>query len=132
MADEDRLYEGLSSNFAVLDRENRLITAPNTDVLCGTIMEVVKLVASDMGIPVVEEFPSVEALSLGTYQAAFVTSTSRLLLPLQSLSLPSGKEIDFCYDPSDGTALLNIIRKSVEQKVIERACDIAAAALSAP
>lgn len=117
--DVGRLYEGLSSNFAVLDVDNRLITAPSSAVLSGTIMEVVKVVAGDMGIVVVEEFPLVSRLC--TYKAAFVTSTSRLVLPIHLLTLDNGQEISFHYEPNDKDAIINILRKSVEQKLIDRA-----------
>lgn len=120
IADEGgRLYEGLSSNFAVLDRGNRLITAPTTDVLCGTIMEVVKLVARELGIEVVEDFPLLS--ELGSYEGCFLTSTSRLVLPIVAMRLPNGVESVFLYDPEDKASKLNMIKELVRQKVIARA-----------
>jgi branched-subunit amino acid aminotransferase/4-amino-4-deoxychorismate lyase len=95
MCDRDgNLYEGLSSNFAAIDMQNRLVTASNKHVLCGTIMEVAKHVAKHaLAMPVVDVFPSIEGLCSGQYRYAFITSTSRLVLPINTIHLPDGSQV---------------------------------------
>jgi branched-subunit amino acid aminotransferase/4-amino-4-deoxychorismate lyase len=124
--DRKYLFEGLSSNFAIIDKDGRLVTAPTTDVLLGTVMEVAKLAAADMGIAVIEEFPKLE--DLASCQGAFITSTSRMLLPIEIVNLPDGSEVKYnlnceVTNGEDTILVLNLQRQTM-QKLIERASDI--------
>ena len=82
-------------------------------------MEVVKLVANDLGMEIVEDFPSLGELD--SYEAAFLTSTSRMVLPVAAIRTPSGRDKIFFYDQDAKAPKLNIIKELVKQKVIERA-----------
>ena len=115
------MYEGLSSNFAALDSENRLLTAPNSSVLMGTVMEVVKIVSTELGIEVINQFPSIDALD--KYQNVFITSTSRLVLPIKSLSLPDGT-IRLYNVPECRDALFQKLITKVHERLVDRAIDL--------
>lgn len=80
---DGRILEGLSSNFGLIDEEGRLVTAPDTDVLPGTVMRMVKEAAREIGIPVVERCATLDDAKV--CKGAFLTSTSRLLLPVERL-----------------------------------------------
>lgn len=77
------LYEGLTSNFfAVMD--GTVYTA-GEGVLAGTVREVALAVARREGIPVVLEPPRLA--DLNRWEGCFITSTSRLLLPVDEASV---------------------------------------------
>lgn len=70
-------YEGLSSNFFIY-RHGQLETAPSDQVLPGTIQD---LIAKQHKIHY--RFP--DTREIDTWQGAFITSTSRLLLPIHRI-----------------------------------------------
>jgi thiol oxidase len=78
------IFEGLSSNFLVL-AGGALHTA-GEGVLLGSVREAVLRVAAAQGVPVVLAPPRLG--DLATWEAAFVSSTSRLLLPVAVLEAP--------------------------------------------
>lgn len=78
------LYEGLSSNFYAL-KDGTLYTA-GEGILMGSVREAVLRVAEQLGVPVVLEPPRLEELD--AWDGAFVSSTSRLLLPIDEISVP--------------------------------------------
>lgn len=85
LADDDgHLYEGLSSNFFALV-DGKLVTAGD-GILLGSVREAALRVAHRHGIPVVLEPPKIDTIN--TWEGAFVSSTSRLFLPLDELSVP--------------------------------------------
>ena len=93
LADEQKnLYEGLSSNFAIVLNDYTIVTAPEGMVLKGTMMNVVIDIAHRLGIRIRYDLPTINML-FGECKAAFITSTSRLLLPLSRIFAPDGKEI---------------------------------------
>ncbi|KAJ1916110.1 hypothetical protein IWQ60_008212 [Tieghemiomyces parasiticus] len=110
---DGHLTEGLSSNlFVVEERPNvptdhgaldryQLLTAPPGTVLLGTIMKLVLQVCHESGIHIVERLPTLTALKQGQWQGAFITSTSRLVLPIEVVRLPDegGLEINLALDP---------------------------------
>jgi branched-subunit amino acid aminotransferase/4-amino-4-deoxychorismate lyase len=85
LVDNGLVYEGLSSNFAVITDKGTLQTAPNTLVLAGTVMAMIKEVAAELGIGIEEDCPDIKGV--GSWRAAFITSTSRLLLPISQLCI---------------------------------------------
>ncbi|KAF9188474.1 hypothetical protein BGZ51_000563 [Haplosporangium sp. Z 767] len=88
------LYEGLSSNFFALDRTRQtIITAPLDSVLEGTILKVVLAVCEQQKIPVEFKFPTLK--SINDWDGAFITSTSRLVLPIKTMVLPDGSQKEF-------------------------------------
>jgi branched-subunit amino acid aminotransferase/4-amino-4-deoxychorismate lyase len=74
-----RIYEGLSSNFFAIE-DGVLYTAPDNVVLCGTMRHAVIDLARQHSIDVRFEYPCVATIA--RWDAAFVCSTSRQLLPV--------------------------------------------------
>ncbi|KAJ2058577.1 hypothetical protein GGI17_004947 [Coemansia sp. S146] len=87
-----RFYEGLSSNFFVTRRVSlgrqpeylnfQLLSAPLDSVLLGTVMKLVLLICERDGISV-RYAPEFDALE--SWNGAFVSSTSRLVLPVSNV-----------------------------------------------
>jgi len=87
---EGALYEGLSSNFFAL-MDGVLYTA-GEDILLGSVREAVLRQAEIMGLPIILEPPRVE--DANRWEAAFISSTSRMLLPIDLMSIISGSSED--------------------------------------
>lgn len=88
LSPDGNLLEGLSSNFAVITNANVILTAPPTLVLPGTILKAVKHVVDSSHLTWKEECPDLAKRT--EWKAAFITSTSRLLLPVDRIDLPDG------------------------------------------
>ena len=82
------LLEGLQTNFFVVTHSGRVQTADGGEVLLGTVRTLVLEVCASAGIPVDECPPRLA--DAATWQGAFLTSTSRLVLPIDELQLPGG------------------------------------------
>jgi len=78
------VYEGLTSNFFALV-DGALHTAGD-DVLMGSVREAVLRVAARENLPVVLKAPSLR--DLDRWEGAFISSTSRLLLPIDVIFVP--------------------------------------------
>lgn len=105
------ISEGLSSNFAVLDQDGSLVTAPAHLVLSGTVLELVLRLCKEMRIPVVRETPNVNEHSKWT--AAFVMSTSRLATLVDSMWL---NNVEIPLPRSERALLLsNQVRMEIEK-----------------
>lgn len=83
------LYEGLSSNFFVI-QNNSIVTAPEHAVLAGTIQQLVIQCCKSNNIPIIRDFPQVNELD--QWEACFLTSTSRLLLPIDCIRVHESKK----------------------------------------
>lgn len=81
------LYEGLSSNFFVIRRDGCLQTAPLDQVLPGTVMK--RVLERWKGSEIVFEKPKIEDAK--EWLGAFITSTSRLILPIHAVLLDTGE-----------------------------------------
>lgn len=83
--------EGLSSNFFVIDQDT-LITA-DEHIIHGTVREEVLKAASQLDLKVQFECPNISKLA--TYQEAFITSTTRLVYPVDQIIIqdPQLKEL---------------------------------------
>ena len=82
------IYEGTQTNFFALAADGTLETAPDGDVLAGTVRRVVLEVAEREGLcPVVLRAPKLA--DARTWRGAFLTSTSRLVMPIDTLLLPA-------------------------------------------
>lgn len=95
LVENGQLLEGLSSNFALLDDSGTLYTAPADSVLEGTVLQLVLQVCSESGIPVVRRCPTLSQIKDCSCASVFITSTSRLALPVHTLYLPDGSELKF-------------------------------------
>ncbi|KAK3835904.1 MAG: aminotransferase [Linnemannia elongata] len=108
------LYEGLSSNFYAFDRKSQsVVTAPLDSVLQGTILKVVLAVCERQNIPVEFRFPNLR--DIDHWEGAFITSTSRLVLPIETIILPDGSEKQFGESPA-----IELIRSHVLQECQRR------------
>ena len=81
------LYEGLSSNFFVIRSDGCLQTAPLNEVLAGTIMK--RVMEKWKHSEIVFEKARIE--DAGGWRGAFITSTSRLILPIHAILLENHK-----------------------------------------
>eukprot|EP00890_Picochlorum_soloecismus_P001160 jgi/Picsp_1/2044/NSC_05509-R1_protein len=109
VGDDGALFEGLSSNFFAL-MDGSLYTA-GSGILLGSVREAVLRVAESMNIPVKLEAPSLQ--DIGKWEAAFVSSTSRLLLPIDQLFVPDADPPQlYQFEKTD-------LVKTLETKVIE-------------
>lgn len=89
------LYEGLSSNFfAVLEGGKIIQTAPAEMTLSGSTQKLVLECCREANLDIQRKFPQLnEAIK---WEGAFISSTSRLLLPIDHLILDDSKsQIDF-------------------------------------
>ncbi|KAL0215623.1 hypothetical protein P9112_007807 [Eukaryota sp. TZLM1-RC] len=98
------LHEGLSSNVFTLSN-SKLFTCPIGMVLGGTIRAMVIKAASLLGIPIVEQCPVLEEA-----EALFITSTSRLILPVGTLQTKDMGELKF---ESEGCFLVTRLSRKV-------------------
>lgn len=112
--DTQDVYEGLSSNFFALDRARRtILMAPPGTVLQGTIQKVVEFVCKAQNIPIDYTFPNLKRID--EWEGAFISSTSRLVLPIEKLVLQDGAVKTFEESP-----LIELIRREVLQECIKR------------
>ncbi|KAF9962589.1 hypothetical protein BGZ72_000009 [Mortierella alpina] len=108
------VYEGLSSNFFVLHRKRQsIITAPLDSVLEGTILRSVISVCKEESIPVEYSFPNLQHID--EWEGAFLSSMSRLVLPIEKLILPAGDIKKF--EPS---STIEFIRDRVQKECLNR------------
>ncbi|KAF9276829.1 hypothetical protein BGZ68_009713 [Mortierella alpina] len=108
------LYEGLSSNLFAFDGARQtIITAPLDSVLKGTILKVVLAVCEEQKIPIEFKFPNLKHFD--EWEGAFITSTSRLVLPIETIVLPNGSEKVF-----GESKVIDLIRTLVLQECKKR------------
>ncbi|KAG0376813.1 hypothetical protein BGX24_007183 [Mortierella sp. AD032] len=108
------IYEGLSSNFFALDRDRRtVLTAPLDSVLQGTILKVIMNVCNEDNIPVEFKFPNLKQTH--EWEGAFISSTSRLVLPIEKLVMPDGSVKEFKPSPT-----IELIRREVLKECRKR------------
>jgi len=89
VTDTGDILEGSQSNFFAVDEEGTLQTAPDDLVLPGTIRNIVISAAKEIGIPVSMVAPKVEDAT--SWSSCFLTSSSRLLLPVNEVLFPEAE-----------------------------------------
>eukprot|EP00038_Savillea_parva_P006498 m.164162 g.164162 ORF g.164162 m.164162 type:complete len:445 (-) comp12390_c0_seq1:52-1386(-) len=112
--DTGHLIEGSQTNFfAVID--GTVYTAED-GILHGTVRDVVLKVCADLGIPVVLKPP--KTASYATWEGAFITSTSRLVLPIDTLVMPLlDPPVEHTFSSaSDDTSVAHRIAHAVLQR----------------
>ena len=77
--------EGLSSNFYVVDAQGALVTAPDSDVLKGSVRATMLEVAGELGMEIRMEAPSIHDVE--SWMGVFVSSTSRKALPAHQIDV---------------------------------------------
>lgn len=81
--DNGFIYEGLSSNFFLINQNDEIETSPDNLVLGGTLRKIVIDICEENNIKIIYQNPSIK--SLESCKAAFITSTSRLILPISEV-----------------------------------------------
>lgn len=119
-SDSGRMLEGLSSNFFVV--VNGTVETAGSGVLLGTVRATTLEVAKRLGIPVVLRAPC--ARESMAWEGAFLTSTSRLLLPITNIEIDglggcfTGRSREFkCLSPTVARlkdAVLDAVRAESE------------------
>lgn len=85
---QGRVYEGMASNFLAVKRvagEPVVFCAGLEHVLLGTILRLLIDICQKEGIRIQWEFPDLNEAKAGQWEGCFVTSTSRLLLPVETI-----------------------------------------------
>ena len=77
------ILEGMSSNFGVI--QNGSLVTPQEGVLLGSVRELVLTVCKNEGVETVLSAPNVSQAD--SWEGAFISSTSRLLLPIDEIRI---------------------------------------------
>jgi len=113
------LSEGLSSNFGVI-KDGKLITAPQATVLSGVTMHNIINCCHLLGIEVMFQHPRIQEVK--DWQGAFISSTSRLLMPVDVLRvLGDGKIVEITFHKSD---LMHNLKLLFEQELEKSAVSV--------
>ncbi|OMJ18504.1 hypothetical protein AYI70_g5323 [Smittium culicis] len=81
------IYSTSTPDIEYLTKSFRVATSPPSTVLMGTIMQLVIKVCEDDGIKISYKSPSISDLQTDQWVGAFITSTSRLVLPIETVKL---------------------------------------------
>lgn len=103
--------EGLSSNFSVI-KKRTVFTAPKDTVLQGTVMKMVEQVAQEQGMNVNYDGISIH----DSFEAAFITSTSRLVMPVDEIILPDKSIITLS---SSTNQIVAALKARVQERVVQ-------------
>lgn len=86
---EDRIYEGMASNFLAVRRDEYgqpvVMCAGLKHVLLGTILRLLVDICEKHHITIDWNFPRLQDAREGKWEGCFITSTSRLLLPVETI-----------------------------------------------
>jgi branched-subunit amino acid aminotransferase/4-amino-4-deoxychorismate lyase len=113
--------EGLSSNFAALI-DGAIHTAPKNTVLFGTVFQLIERFAAAQSIPLV-----LEGLRVGDrsrWQAAFIASTTRGLLPIDELRFPDCPDQAPIQLPTTAVPIFNTLRKLIADEMLNESTEI--------
>lgn len=84
LSENGEIYEGLTSNFACI-LNGKLLTSPLNNVLPGTVLKLALEICKKLEIPV--EFRNPKISEIHEWEGAFITSTSRLILPIDEITI---------------------------------------------
>ncbi|KAI7906914.1 aminotransferase [Cokeromyces recurvatus] len=116
--DKGHIYEGMASNFlAVIDKA--VYCASLDHILLGSILKIVIDVCEKNQIPIKWDFPKLQDAKEGKWEGCFLTSTSRLLLPIETIYFQH-ESIEF-KEPS---SLIEFLRKEVAKEIYNNAYKI--------
>jgi len=118
--DDEKITEGTQSNLFVVDAEGTVVTAPSEAVLEGTIRKIVVELCALHNIPLKFELPDLKQVS--TWQGAFLTSTSRIVLPISCLRFPenSGKVGKIAQFALPSSPVVDKIRELTFKELVNR------------
>lgn len=114
------IYEGLTSNFfaVMYNPDTRLpivVTAPLHFVLEGTIRKIVTMICERDGIDLRSWFPNLD--DVVHWEGAFITSTSRLVLPIELIHCRDGRPP---IKIPIGNETVEHIKREVEKEILNR------------
>lgn len=106
--DSENVYEGMASNFFAVRRRQQqqldedgvsksdyVIQCASLDhVLLGTIMKLVMALCEKEKIDIEWVFPRLQDARAGKWEGCFLTSTSRLLLPIETIYSKDGRYVN--------------------------------------
>ncbi|KAI9486453.1 MAG: aminotransferase [Benjaminiella poitrasii] len=116
--DKGQVYEGMASNFlAVID--STVYCASLDHILLGSILKIVIDVCQKNLIPFKWEFPRLQDAKDGKWEGCFLTSTSRLLLPIETIYV-NHESIEF----KQSSSLIELLRKEVAKEIYNTAYKI--------
>jgi len=104
------ILEGLSSNFYAV-RNGVVYTAPDELILKGTVRTMVLGLCKQAGIPVTLQCP--KELEAATWEGAFITSTSRLVLPVDYIE----------FFATDGTSK-QVVRPDANHAIVNQIANL--------
>lgn len=110
--DGGQVFEGLSSNFVVVEKDGTVVTAPSDVVLEGTVLKMLIGILDKHNVPLVRKHPILSEAS--QWQGALVTSTSRLALPVDKLWMTDKKT---CVQMQPEAPVVKQIQQWVKQQV---------------
>jgi len=84
------MYEGLSSNFGVI-QNGVLVTAPQATVLPGVTLQIILQTCEKIKLPV--EFRAPNINDIDKFEGAFISSTSRMLMPINTIRIMSNNQV---------------------------------------
>ncbi|KAI8077757.1 aminotransferase [Halteromyces radiatus] len=97
--DQGNVYEGMASNFFAVRRRNNsyvIQCASLEHILLGTVMKVLMSLCEQAKINIEWVFPKIQDARSGKWEGCFLTSTTRLLLPIETIYPKDGSApIDF-------------------------------------
>ncbi|ORX44794.1 D-aminoacid aminotransferase-like PLP-dependent enzyme [Hesseltinella vesiculosa] len=123
--DQNQIYEGMSSNFMAvrrrrsdeLDRSEYIIQCASLEhVLLGTVMKIIMGICGRDAIDIEWVFPTYQDARAGKWEGCFLASTSRLLLPVETIYTNDGSNaIEFPVSP-----FIRGLRSKVIQEIEHR------------
>ena len=108
------LFEGLTSNFFVVTKSHQLWTAPKEHVLEGTISKMIYELAGEHAIPLLDHSPPTLSRH-SDWESAFITSTSRGILPIYCLLLEDGTPIHLKADTTFLHTLQSLLSEAMRR-----------------
>lgn len=110
------IVEGISSNIFVLENSDKpvLKTAPDNMVLKGTIRQIILEYAKKIDLEIKLECPSLD--NSRDWIGAFISSTSRLVLPISEIKIDENKNVGFDEIHSKIIELRNLVNCLLMEK----------------
>jgi len=115
VGDDDAVLEGLVSNFYCVKGGSTLYTAPRGTVLPGSMGNLVEQLASKLGFKIVEQSPRLQ--DCHTWDAAFLTSATKPIVPIRRIMDHTSGEVRTVYDApvQQPSSLFSLLTTSLRQ-----------------
>ncbi|CEG75524.1 hypothetical protein RMATCC62417_10551 [Rhizopus microsporus] len=121
---EDKIYEGMASNFLAVRRDEYgqpvVMCAGLEHVLLGTILRLLVDICEKHHITFDWSFPKLQDAREGKWEGCFITSTSRLLLPVETIYCSPNEKIEF----KEHSEIIEFLRQQIMQELASTAYKI--------